>query len=55
MKNIKTVYKKVIEVQVKNWFKELKYVIDEYGILLENIYNMNKTDLDSLTNNTEVY
>ena len=42
-KNIEVGDKEVIEAQLENWFKEFKWVIDEFGILQENIYNMDET------------
>ena len=45
-KNIKAAHKKVTETQLENWFKEFKQIVEEYGILLENIYNIDETGSD---------
>lgn len=42
-KNIEVGDKEVTEAHLENWFKEFKWVIDEFGILQENIYNMDET------------
>ena len=42
-KNIEAARKDVTVAQVGNWFNELKQVIAEYGIQLENIYNIDET------------
>ena len=46
-KNIEAAHKEVTEAQLENWFNEFKRVVDEFGILPENIYNMDETGSNS--------
>jgi hypothetical protein len=46
-KNIEAARKEVTEAQLENWFNEFKRVVDEFGILPENIYNMDETGSNS--------
>ena len=48
-KNIEAARKEVTEAQLENWFNEFKRVVDEFGILPENIYNMDETGSNSWT------
>ena len=43
-KSIEVARKEVTEVQIQNWFNVFKRVVEEDGILPENIYNMYETD-----------
>jgi hypothetical protein len=42
-KNMETARKEVTEEEISNWFEEFARVVSEYGILQENIYNMDET------------
>jgi len=43
--NIEAACKEVTKAQLENWFKEFMQVVDEYGIQLEHIYNMDETGI----------
>ena len=40
---METARKEVTEEEISNWFEEFARVVSEYGILQENIYNMDET------------
>ena len=42
-RNMESTRKEVTEAQLQNWFAEFRRVVNENGILEENIYNMDET------------
>jgi len=42
-KSIEAARKEVTEKQLQSWFITFKHVIDEHGIVPENVYNMDET------------